>query len=45
MVEISRVEARVLSLNCREKMARHGTLTPKRVFIGFVLVLSDLSPP
>ena len=28
MVEISRVEARVLSLDCRKKMARHGNSNP-----------------
>ena len=45
MVEISRMETRVFSLDCKERMARHGTLTPKEVFISFLLTLYDLSPP
>ena len=45
MVEILRVEARVLSLDCKDRMTRHRTLTLKEVFIGFLLGLSDLSPP
>ena len=44
MIEISRVEARVLYWNCRKKIARHENPTPKVVFIGFILGLSDLSP-
>ena len=43
MVEISRAEGKVISLNCREKMARPGNLNPKGVFIGFLLGLRDLN--
>ena len=45
MVEISRVEARVLSLDWMGKWQDLENLTPKGVFIGFLLGLSDLSPP
>ena len=48
MVEISGLEVRVFSLDYRERMTRLNfieTLTPKKVFIGFLLRLSDLSPP
>ena len=45
MVEISRVEARVLSLDWRGEWQDLETLTPKGLFIGFLLGLSDLSPP
>ena len=44
MVEISRVEAKVLSLDWRGKWKNIETLTIKVVFIGFLLGLSDLSP-
>ena len=30
MVEISRMETRVFSLDCKEKMARHGNPNPQR---------------
>ena len=45
MLEISGLEARVISLDYRERVTRLKTLTPKGVFIGFLLGLSDLSPP
>ena len=45
MVEISRVEARVLSLDCRKKMQDMKTLTLRGVFIGFLLGLSDIKTP
>ena len=43
MVEISKVEARVFSLDLKKRIIRPRN--PKRVFIGFLLGLSDLSPP
>ena len=45
MVEISKVEARVLSLDCRKKMQDMKTLTLRGVFIGFLLGLSDIKTP
>ena len=44
MVEILRVEVRVLSLDRRGEWKDIETLIPKGVFIGFLLALSDLSP-
>ena len=43
MVEISRVEARVLSLDWKREWQDLETLTPKGEFIGFLLGLSTLN--
>ena len=45
MVEISRAEAKVFSLDWKREWQDLKTLTPKGVFIGFLLDLSDLNPP
>ena len=45
MVEISRVEGKVISLNCREKMARPGNPNPKRGIYRFPTGLKRLKPP
>ena len=45
MVDISRVEARVFTLDWKGEWKDMETLTPKGVFIVFLLGLSDLNPP
>ena len=44
IVEISRVDARVFSMDQMGEWQDMETLTLKGVFIGFLLGLSDLSP-
>ena len=41
MMEISRLEARVFSLDCRKRVAKFRNPTLKGVFINFLLGLSD----
>ena len=45
MVEISRVEGKVISLNYREKMARPGNPNPKKGIYRFPTRLKRLKPP